>query len=109
MGASHHVLLLSFLAAAPYASLQLMDLLSRSPLLGPRTIVFVEYPKQLKSQMPAKLGHLVTARDRRYGRTWVRVFAPAEMVGNGGFDDDEDNDGEEFGEGVVEGGVDPLI
>lgn len=77
--------------------MQLMDLLARSPLLGPRTIVFVEYPKQLKRQVPDRLGHLVTARDRRYGRTWVRVFAPADAVANGG---DED---------VVEGGVDPLI
>jgi hypothetical protein len=38
------------------------------------------------------LGPVVCARDRRYGRTWVRVFAGADMLGD------------VLGDEVVEGG-----
>ncbi|GIL84374.1 hypothetical protein Vretimale_15973 [Volvox reticuliferus] len=55
---------------------ELMDLLERSPLLHERSIVFVEYPKQLAHQVPPTLKSLVTVRDRKYGRTFIRVYGP---------------------------------
>ncbi|GLI66162.1 hypothetical protein VaNZ11_009922 [Volvox africanus] len=55
---------------------ELMDLLERSPLLHDRSIVFVEYPKQLAHQVPPTLKSLVAVRDRQYGRTFIRVYGP---------------------------------
>lgn len=46
-----------------------------------------EYPSQLSHEVPATLGPLVTVRDRKYGRTLVRVYGPA-AIGGGGADDD---------------------
>ncbi|KAL6762016.1 hypothetical protein V8C86DRAFT_746905 [Haematococcus lacustris] len=57
---------------------ELFGLLEGSPLIHDRTILFVEYPKQLGHQVPATVGPLETVRDRKYGRTWIRVYAPAE-------------------------------
>ncbi|KAG2498476.1 hypothetical protein HYH03_003729 [Edaphochlamys debaryana] len=68
---------------------ELMDLLQRSPLLHERSIVFVEYPSQLAHQVPGTLGPLVTLRDRRYGRTWIRLYGPP----GGPADDDEGEEG----------------
>ncbi|KAF5837591.1 hypothetical protein DUNSADRAFT_4162 [Dunaliella salina] len=60
---------------------ELFKLLEGSPLLHDGTIMFVEYPRQLASQIPDTLGSLSKVRDRKYGRTWVAVYAP---------DDEED-------------------
>ena len=56
---------------------ELFDLLARSPLLHASSIVFVEYPKQLAQQVPATLGPLGKVRDRKYGRTYIAVYANA--------------------------------
>ncbi|KAG2443918.1 hypothetical protein HXX76_002258 [Chlamydomonas incerta] len=76
---------------------ELMGLLQASPLIHERSIVFVEYPQQLAHQVPATLGPLATVRDRRYGRTWIRVYGPADGPVSVGGDDDEE--GEEGGPG----------
>uniref|UniRef100_A0A7S3R0U7 Uncharacterized protein n=1 Tax=Dunaliella tertiolecta TaxID=3047 RepID=A0A7S3R0U7_DUNTE len=55
---------------------ELFKLLEGSPLLHDGTIMFVEYPRQLASQIPDTLGSLSKVRDRKYGRTWVAVYAP---------------------------------
>lgn len=80
-----------------------MDLLNRSPLLHDRSIVLVEFPKQLSHQMPETLGSLVTVRDRKYGRTYIRVYGPAdgpkdatEGGQEGGFSSNRDDEGEEL-------------
>lgn len=56
---------------------ELFSLLHTSPLIHDRTIMFVEYPKQLASEVPDTVGPLAKVRDRKYGRTWVAVYAPA--------------------------------
>lgn len=66
---------------------QLFSLLEKSPLLHERTILFVEYPKQLAAEVPATVGPLVQVRDRRYGRTWIAVYGPADAAEQ---DDDDD-------------------
>lgn len=48
--------------------------------------------------MPDTLGPLVTVRDRKYGRTWIRVYAGAAAGGA----DDVGAGGEESGEGQDE-------
>jgi hypothetical protein len=47
-------------------------------LLHPGSIMFVEYPKQLKHQVPDTLGALEVVRGRNYGRTCVAVYAAPE-------------------------------
>jgi 16S rRNA (guanine(966)-N(2))-methyltransferase RsmD len=54
---------------------ELFDLFDRSQLLHERSIMFVEYPKQLRNQVPETLGPLEMVRDRKYGRTCVAVYA----------------------------------
>eukprot|EP00198_Chlamydomonas_reinhardtii_P004098 XP_001693434.1 predicted protein [Chlamydomonas reinhardtii] len=68
-----------------------------SPLLHDRSIVFVEYPMQLAHQVPATLGPLATVRDRRYGRTWIRVYGPADGP-VAMYDEEEGEEGPEAGE-----------
>lgn len=69
---------------------ELFELLDASPLLHEGTILFVEYPKQLAHQVVDRLGPLQRVRDRRYGRTWVALYAAA-----GGGDEDGDGDAQE--------------
>ncbi len=54
---------------------QLFQLFDQGQLLHPGSIMFVEYPKQLKHQVPDTLGPLQVVRDRKYGRTCVAVYA----------------------------------
>jgi 16S rRNA (guanine(966)-N(2))-methyltransferase RsmD len=67
---------------------ELFELLDASPLVHPGTILFVEYPKQLAHQIVDSIGPLQRVRDRRYGRTWVALYAAS---GEGG--DDGQGDG----------------
>jgi 16S rRNA (guanine(966)-N(2))-methyltransferase RsmD len=75
---------------------ELYDLLEASGLIHAGSIVFVEYPKQLSEHVRPTLGPLTKVRDRKYGRTWIAVYAPEEggAVGGGG----------SSGEGVGTGG-----
>ncbi|KAG2439881.1 hypothetical protein HYH02_010511 [Chlamydomonas schloesseri] len=86
---------------------ELMGLLEASPLIHDRSIVFVEYPKQLSHQVPTTLGPLVTVRDRRYGRTWIRVYGPADgpvVAGDGEDDEGFEEEGEEGAQQQGRGG-----
>lgn len=62
---------------------ELFELLDASPLVHPGTILFVEYPKQLSHQIVDSIGPLQRVRDRRYGRTWVALYAAAADGGDG--------------------------
>lgn len=68
---------------------ELFELLDASPLLHAGSVVFVEYPKQLAHEISDTLGPLQRVRDRRYGRTWVALYA----AGGGGDDDGEGGNG----------------
>ena len=72
---------------------ELFELLDVSPLVHPGTILFVEYPKQLSHQVVDRIGPLQRVRDRRYGRTWVALYAAAdgsdEAEAEGGADEDD--------------------
>jgi len=61
---------------------ELMGLLDKSPLLGPNTIVIVEYARREKKQIPDDLGPLVKIRDRKYGRTFIAIYGPLELFDN---------------------------
>lgn len=74
---------------------ELYDLLEASSLLHERSIAFVEYPKQLADHVRPTLGPLVKVRDRKYGRTWIAVYAPPPPPG----DDGEGRGGAEGGDG----------
>jgi 16S rRNA G966 N2-methylase RsmD len=54
---------------------ELFDLLEESPLVHAGSIVFVEYPKQLEHQVRDSIGPLQRIKDRKYGRTYVAVYA----------------------------------
>ena len=41
------------------------------------SIVFVEYPKELSRQVRDSIGPLRKVKDRKYGRTYVAVYAGA--------------------------------
>jgi 16S rRNA (guanine(966)-N(2))-methyltransferase RsmD len=69
---------------------ELFGLLEGSPLIHDRTIMFVEYPRQLAHQVPSQLGPLVRVRDRQYGRTWIAVYAPPSAAGTQALQHDED-------------------
>ncbi|MEW5312951.1 MAG: hypothetical protein WDW38_004548 [Sanguina aurantia] len=68
---------------------ELFDLLERSPLVHQGSIVFVEYPKQLSHEVPQTLGPLTAVRDRKYGRTWIRVYAYSDAGSDGEESDSE--------------------
>jgi 16S rRNA (guanine(966)-N(2))-methyltransferase RsmD len=55
---------------------ELYDLLEASGLVHAGSVVFVEYPKQLAQHVRPTLGPLTKVRDRKYGRTWVAIYAP---------------------------------
>jgi 16S rRNA (guanine(966)-N(2))-methyltransferase RsmD len=96
---------------------ELFDLFQDSPLLGSSTVALVEYPKQLSGEIRATLGPLRRVRDRKYGRTYLALYAGADTPAGaaaaalaGGFDgdgderdygdeDDDDDDGDEDGGG----------
>lgn len=43
-------------------------------------------------QVPDRVGPLVRVRDRKYGRTWIAVYAPASAMGGSGYDDFGDDE-----------------
>jgi 16S rRNA (guanine(966)-N(2))-methyltransferase RsmD len=83
---------------------ELFELLAASPLLHAGSVVFVEYPKQLAGQVVDQLGPLRRVRDRRYGRTWVALYAAA-----GGSEADEEEDGEGGGAAELDAADDPFL
>lgn len=67
---------------------ELYDLLEESPLIHSGSIVFVEYPKQLSKQVRDSIGPLQKVKDRKYGRTYVAVYAREGAAA----DEEEDDD-----------------
>ena len=65
---------------------ELFDLLNRSKLLHPGSILFVEYPKQLTAEIPETVSGLVQVRNRKYGRTHIVVYGAPDLA-----DEDEDD------------------
>lgn len=65
---------------------ELFELLEASSLAKPTSIILVEYPKRLAEEIPDTLCGLEKVRDRKYGRTFLALYAPAEEGDN----DDED-------------------
>ncbi len=45
------------------------------------SIVLVEYPKRLAHLIRDTIGPLVKFKDRKYGRTLVAMYGPADMLG----------------------------
>jgi hypothetical protein len=58
---------------------EIFELLEGSPLLHARSFLFVEYPQSLQSVIPDTLGPLALLRDRKYGRTLLAIYGPAEV------------------------------
>lgn len=56
-------------------------MLDRSPLLHAGSFVVVEYPLREVKNVPDTLGPLVKFRDRRYGRTFLAIWGPKEILG----------------------------
>ena len=54
---------------------ELYTLLEASNLIGDETIVLVEYPLRVKEHILDTLGPLTKVRDRKYGRTWLALYA----------------------------------
>ena len=54
---------------------ELYALLEASNLIGDETIVLVEYPLRVKEHILDTLGPLTKLRDRKYGRTWLALYA----------------------------------
>jgi 16S rRNA G966 N2-methylase RsmD len=67
---------------------ELFDLLNRSKLLHAGSILFVEYPKQLTSEIPDTVAGLVQVRNRKYGRTHIVVYGAPDLT-----EEDDDDDG----------------
>lgn len=76
---------------------ELYDLLEASALIHDGSILFIEYPKQLSHQVKDTLGPLTKVRDRKYGRTWIAVYAPAGSGGGGSGGEAFDTSGGEVG------------
>lgn len=57
---------------------ELYDLLEGSPLIHDESIVVVEYAKRLSHAIRDTVGPLHKIRDKRYGRTFVAVYGPAD-------------------------------
>lgn len=74
---------------------ELFELLDASPLVHPGTLLFVEYPKQLSHQIVDTIGPLQRVRDRRYGRTWVALYAAGGDDSAGSAEDDAAADEED--------------
>jgi len=56
----------------------MFELLARSPLVHEGSYILVEYPLKEQRAVPETLGPLVKIRDRRYGRTFLAIWGPAE-------------------------------
>ena len=57
---------------------QLYELLDGSPLVNDKTVVVVEYARKVQDVVRDTIGPLSKVRDKRYGRTWVAVYASPE-------------------------------
>jgi len=71
-------------ACPPYEKVsypELFEMLDRSPLLHAGSFVVVEYPLREVKNVPDTLGPLVKFRDRRYGRTFLAIWGPKEILG----------------------------
>jgi len=69
-------------ATPPYEAVDyslLVPRLLRSPLVGPGSVVIVEYPRELDG-LPEVVAHFRKVRDRRYGRTRVALYRHEEQV-----------------------------
>ncbi|GMH36301.1 hypothetical protein BSKO_04169 [Bryopsis sp. KO-2023] len=54
---------------------ELQDLLEQSGLITDESVIFLEYPKQLSKEIRDKIGPLSMVKDRKYGRTFLAVYA----------------------------------
>lgn len=59
---------------------QMFELLDESPMLHEGSYVIVEYPLKELRNIPDTLGPLVKVRDRRYGRTFLAIWGPRELL-----------------------------
>ena len=59
---------------------ELFDLLTNSPLLHARSMVLVEYPRQLAHEIRDTMAPLKKIKDRKYGRTYLALYGPADAV-----------------------------
>jgi 16S rRNA (guanine(966)-N(2))-methyltransferase RsmD len=66
---------------------ELYDLLEESPLIHDTSIIVVEYPKKVIHEIRDRIGPLVKLRDRKYGRTYIALYASGE--------DDEEYDSDD--------------
>ncbi|CAG9462970.1 unnamed protein product [Pedinophyceae sp. YPF-701] len=70
-------------ACPPYEKVswpEMMAALDRTPLLHDRSFCLVEYPQKEWAAVPDSLGPLVKFRDRRYGRTYLALYGPEDLV-----------------------------
>eukprot|EP00890_Picochlorum_soloecismus_P001550 jgi/Picsp_1/2396/NSC_05857-R1_protein len=54
---------------------ELYELLEGSALIGDHSIVLVEYPQRVSEHIKDRLGPLVKVKERKYGRTWLALYA----------------------------------
>jgi 16S rRNA (guanine(966)-N(2))-methyltransferase RsmD len=54
---------------------EIYDLLESSPLVSPESVVMVEYSKQNKKDIRSSIGPLQLVKDRKYGRTFLAIYA----------------------------------
>ena len=70
-------------ACPPYEKVsyaEMFELLDRSPLLHEGSFLLVEYPRKEADIVPDEVGPLVKFRDRRYGRTFLAIWGPRDLV-----------------------------
>ena len=54
---------------------ELYDLLEGSDLIADHSIVLVEYPQRVSEHIRDRIGPLVKVKERKYGRTWLALYA----------------------------------
>lgn len=54
---------------------ELQSLLEQSGLISSKSVLFMEYPKQLSKEIQKEIGPLSMVKDRKYGRTYMAVYA----------------------------------
>jgi 16S rRNA G966 N2-methylase RsmD len=56
---------------------EIYDLLEATPLVTAESVVMVEYSKQNKRDIRSSIGPLQLVKDRKYGRTFLAIYAAA--------------------------------
>lgn len=58
---------------------EIFELLEKSKLIHERTLVVVEFPNQLKKEIPRSLSILSLTKFRKFGRTFLAVYGPEQV------------------------------